>query len=95
MQDRDDIYDYIEPENPLAALTLDDLFSEKAAQLTGHPECGQPGRAPGAGCSPQLYVGLRRCGDAGADTECSAHSSPVAALTGIRRCSSSLHGDLT
>ncbi|WP_261395951.1 type II toxin-antitoxin system RelE/ParE family toxin [Halomonas sp. DP8Y7-1] len=26
IQDRDDIYDYIEPQNPLAALTLDELF---------------------------------------------------------------------
>ncbi|SHJ84408.1 type II toxin-antitoxin system RelE/ParE family toxin [Halomonas caseinilytica] len=48
IQDRDDIYEYIEPENPLAALTLDELFSEEAAQLVGHPDSGRPGRAPGS-----------------------------------------------
>ncbi|WP_251978724.1 type II toxin-antitoxin system RelE/ParE family toxin [Salinicola avicenniae] len=48
MQDRDDIYEYIELENPLAALTLDELFSEKAAQLVGHPNSGRPGRVPGS-----------------------------------------------
>ncbi|WP_261397528.1 type II toxin-antitoxin system RelE/ParE family toxin [Halomonas sp. DP8Y7-3] len=40
MQDRDDIYDYIEPQNPLAALTLDELFSGKAAQLVDQPDSG-------------------------------------------------------
>lgn len=47
VQDRDDIYDYIESENPLAALTLDELFSEKAAILVNHPSSGRPGRASG------------------------------------------------
>ena len=37
VRDRDDIYDYIESENPLAALTLDELFSEKAVLLVNHP----------------------------------------------------------
>ncbi|MGS2742846.1 type II toxin-antitoxin system RelE/ParE family toxin [Halomonas sp. LS-001] len=45
MQDREDIYDYIESENPLAALTLDELFSEKATILVNHPGSGRPGRA--------------------------------------------------
>lgn len=31
IQDRDDIYDYIEADNPVAALDLDELFEEKAA----------------------------------------------------------------
>lgn len=47
IQDRDDIYEYIEQENPLAALTLDELFSDKAALLINHPESGRPGRASG------------------------------------------------
>lgn len=45
IQDRDDIYDYIESENPLAALMLDELFSQKAALLISHPSSGRPGRA--------------------------------------------------
>lgn len=47
IQDREDIYDYIEPENPLAALTIDGLFSDKAALLVDHPNSGRPGRASG------------------------------------------------
>ncbi|MHA7917192.1 type II toxin-antitoxin system RelE/ParE family toxin [Alloalcanivorax xenomutans] len=47
IQDRDDIYDYIESENPLAALRLDALFSDKAALLLDHPDGGRPGHAPG------------------------------------------------
>ena len=45
--DRDAIYDYIEPDNPRAALALDELFSEKASRLTDHPALGRPGRVPG------------------------------------------------
>ncbi|KAF0810638.1 YacB [Alcanivorax sp. S71-1-4] len=47
IQDRDDIYDYIEPDNPLAALTLDEIFSGKAAQLVDYPDSGRLGRVPG------------------------------------------------
>ncbi|MFC0269087.1 type II toxin-antitoxin system RelE/ParE family toxin [Kushneria aurantia] len=46
IKDRDDIYDFIEPENPLAALALDELISEKAHWLLHHPEGGKPGRVP-------------------------------------------------
>ncbi|MDN6297537.1 MAG: type II toxin-antitoxin system RelE/ParE family toxin [Halomonas sp.] len=46
IQDRDDIYEYLGPESPLAVLTLDELFSEQAAQLVGHPDSGRLGRAP-------------------------------------------------
>lgn len=37
IQDREDIYDYIEAYNPAAALALDELFSEKASRLAEHP----------------------------------------------------------
>lgn len=47
VRDRDDIYDYIESENPLAALTLDELFSEKAVLLVNHPSSGRAGRVSG------------------------------------------------
>lgn len=47
IQDREDIYNYIELENPLAALTLDELFSDKAALLVDHPDSVRPGRTSG------------------------------------------------
>lgn len=46
-QDRDEIYDYIEADNPAAALTLDELFSQKAVRLVEHPGLGRPGRISG------------------------------------------------
>ena len=45
--DRDAIFDYIEADNPAAALALDELFSEKAERLTDHPKLGRPGRVDG------------------------------------------------
>lgn len=45
IQDRDDIYDYIEAHNPAAALALDELFEEKAGRLVDHPGLGKLGRA--------------------------------------------------
>ena len=47
MQDRDEIYDYIEADNPVAALALDELFAEKAGRLVDHPGLGRPGRVTG------------------------------------------------
>ncbi|WP_373888600.1 type II toxin-antitoxin system RelE/ParE family toxin [Massilia genomosp. 1] len=47
IQDRDDIYEYIEADNPAAALALDELFAEKAGRLVDHPGLGKPGRAAG------------------------------------------------
>ncbi|CAM2176120.1 putative toxin Y4kP [Paraburkholderia sacchari] len=44
IQDRDDIYDYIEADNPAAALDLDELFEEKAMLLVDHPNLGRRGR---------------------------------------------------
>ena len=35
--DREAIYDYIEADNPAAALALDELFAEKAGRLLDHP----------------------------------------------------------
>lgn len=46
IQDRDEIYDYIEADNAAAALALDELFSEKASRLVDHPGLGRPGRVP-------------------------------------------------
>jgi len=47
IQDRDEIYDYIEADNPTAALELDELFAHKAGYLLDHPRLGRSGRMPG------------------------------------------------
>lgn len=47
IQDREAIYNYIEADNPVAALALDELMSEKAARLQDHPALGRPGRVDG------------------------------------------------
>lgn len=41
IQDRDDIYEYIEADNPAAALALDELFAEKAGHLVDYPSLGK------------------------------------------------------
>ena len=47
LRDRDAIYDYIEADNPRAALALDELFSEKTQRLIDHSALGHPGRVAG------------------------------------------------
>ncbi len=47
IQDREDIYDFIEADNPAAALNLDEMFSEKALHLLDHPGLGRLGRVIG------------------------------------------------
>ena len=47
IQDREDIYDFIEADNPAAALDLDEMFSEKALHLVDHPGLGRLGRVVG------------------------------------------------
>ena len=42
--DRIDTYDYIEADNPVAALALDELFSNAAERLELHPVIGRAGR---------------------------------------------------
>ncbi len=46
MADREAIYDFIEADNPRAALELDEQFSRRADQLMRHPMAGRPGRVP-------------------------------------------------
>lgn len=47
IQDREAIYDYVEADNPIAALALDELFEEKAGRLIDHPGLGRLGRIAG------------------------------------------------
>jgi len=47
IQDRSEIYDDIQADNPSAALTLDALFSEKVGRLVDYPYLGRPGRVAG------------------------------------------------
>ncbi|HPO18418.1 MAG TPA: type II toxin-antitoxin system RelE/ParE family toxin [Rubrivivax sp.] len=47
IQDREAIYDYIEADNPTAALALDELFEQRAGRLVDHPGLGRPGRVAG------------------------------------------------
>ena len=47
IEDRNEIYDYIEADNPSAALALDELLSQSAARLIDHSRLGRPGRIDG------------------------------------------------
>lgn len=47
IEDREAIYDFIEADNPMAALTLDEQFSGQALLLLDQPGLGRPGRVAG------------------------------------------------
>ena len=47
VQDREGIYDFIEADNPVAALEMDEMFSKKALRLLDHPGLGRLGRVAG------------------------------------------------
>lgn len=46
-QDRADVWDYISADNPLAAVRMDQLFSDAAAKLADFPMLGRAGRIAG------------------------------------------------
>ncbi|AXI84083.1 type II toxin-antitoxin system RelE/ParE family toxin [Xylella taiwanensis] len=46
IQDRDDIYDCIETDNPTTTLAFDELLEEKATLLVRYPALRQIGRVP-------------------------------------------------
>lgn len=46
-QDRADIIDYIGQDNPLAAIRMDELFTEAAGRLAEQPLLGKTGLIPG------------------------------------------------
>lgn len=47
IEDRDTIFDYIEQDNPHAAISLDEHIEEQTKKLLQFPECGRPGRIEG------------------------------------------------
>lgn len=47
LQDRENIFDYIERENPPAAIELDEVFLSKSRPLREHPLLGKAGRVSG------------------------------------------------
>lgn len=46
-RDRADILDTIGEDNPIAAVRMDELFSQATARLSEHPFLGRAGRIPG------------------------------------------------
>ncbi len=46
-QDREATYEYIEADNPTAAMALDELLADNAGRLVEHPGLGRPGRVAG------------------------------------------------
>ncbi|MDW5267971.1 MULTISPECIES: type II toxin-antitoxin system RelE/ParE family toxin [Acidobacteriaceae] len=46
-RDRDLIFDYIETDNPRAAVSIDERIGVQAARLIRFPESGRPGRVEG------------------------------------------------
>ncbi|MET0027479.1 MAG: type II toxin-antitoxin system RelE/ParE family toxin [Candidatus Thiodiazotropha sp.] len=46
-QDRADIWDYIATDDPVAAVRMDELFSNAVDTLSAHPNMGATGKIPG------------------------------------------------
>jgi addiction module RelE/StbE family toxin len=46
-QDRIDIWDYVAQDDPMAAVRLDELFSESVRRLSTHPNLGHVGMIEG------------------------------------------------
>jgi toxin ParE1/3/4 len=46
-QDRADIVDHIDQDNPLAAIRMDERFEVAVGRRAGHPLMGRPGKIPG------------------------------------------------
>ena len=42
-RDRDDVWEYIAKDNPLAAIAMDELFSDAVAKLVDFPLLGRQG----------------------------------------------------
>lgn len=46
IQERNDIFAYISADNPVAAVTIDQILSERARNLLEFPNIGRPGMLP-------------------------------------------------
>ncbi len=44
IEDRTRIFDYIEQDNPMAAIAVDERIMDQTARLARFPESGRPGR---------------------------------------------------
>jgi addiction module RelE/StbE family toxin len=80
IQDRDNIYDYIEADNPAAALALDELIAQKTARLVAHPLSGKQGRVTGTYelIAHPNYVLVYDVVGTNTDISCAAHVETVA-----------------
>jgi len=47
IEDRNNIFDYVEQDNPYAAVIIDKRIDEQTRALLQFPECGRPGRVEG------------------------------------------------
>jgi addiction module RelE/StbE family toxin len=47
LEDRDKIFDFIEQDNPRAAVSVDERIKEQTEMLIRFPECGRAGRVEG------------------------------------------------
>ncbi|MFN2343967.1 MAG: type II toxin-antitoxin system RelE/ParE family toxin [Desulfonatronovibrio sp.] len=54
VEDRTRIFDYIEQDNPMAAIAVDERIMEQTARLASFPESGRSGRVEG---TRELVVG--------------------------------------
>ncbi|MDR3439566.1 type II toxin-antitoxin system RelE/ParE family toxin [Telmatospirillum sp.] len=66
LSDRDKIFDYIEADNPRAAVTVDDLIKAHVEQLIGFPLSGRSGRVDGTRelvVSGTPYIAVYRIAD--------------------------------
>ena len=81
LQDRNDIWDHIATDNPLAAVHMDELFSDCANRLSEHPKMGRPGKIPGTrelGRPCELPPGVRGQPGHGVDTDLDPHRPTLA-----------------
>ena len=55
VEDRAGIFDYIEQDNPMAAIAVDERITEQTARLSRFPEIGRPERVD---TTRELVIGL-------------------------------------
>ena len=82
LDDRSNIFDYIESESPSAAITVDDRIAVQIDDLARFPEIGRPGRVEGTRelvvTRTPYVVAYRSFGEHGGDPAHTARSAAVA-----------------